>query len=243
MKHKTVNFQQMTIQELPDQCNDEIRLKIPLKYRRGLLRKDERKSIESAIENLKQISKLIGREDWSDQNVLDFGCGVKFTQALVQYGVDVKNYVGMDVYTKLIKYLSKKVDHPNLHFYDVPFRNEKYNPKGVELTADAVLPGDINVYDIITLQSVFTHFNPADFLALLLVLRRYAVDDTRMFFTCFINNNMNRDFIDLIPGRPLHQAYYKEHSIRNMLAESGWQPLWLNPPSAKMMCQFVCKPI
>ena len=231
-----------TINDLPDGCDEEIRLPVPLKYRRGFLRKDERKSISSAIENLKQIAYLIGRDDWSDQNVLDFGCGVKFTQALIQYKVDIKNYVGMDVFKKQIKYLSKKVGHPNFVYYDVPFKNEKYNPKGVKMVASANLPGLINTYDIIILQSVFTHFNPDDFLALLHILRRYAAVDSRMFFTCFIDNAMDKEFFDFVPNRPMQRAYYKEQTIRDMLIASRWKLLLLNPPSAKMMYQIVCEP-
>ncbi len=243
MKKLQMKNRSFTFKDLPERCDEKIHLHIPLKFRRGILRKDERQSIDSAIENLKQIAKLIEREDWSEMDVLDFGCGVKFTQTFVQYGIGVKNYVGLDVSKKLIRYLSKKVDQPNFHFYDVPFKNEKYNPKGVQMIASANLPGAIKTYDIITLQSVFTHFNPADFRALLHILRRNAAKDARMFFTCFIDNTIEKEFIDFVPNRPMQRAYYKEQYIRDMLIDSRWKLLVINPPCAKMMHQIVCAPI
>lgn len=237
-----MNTPSFSLNDLPDSCDEEIRLHIPVEFRRGLFKGNEKKSIESAVENLKAIAALTKRTDWSTLNILDYGCGVKFTQTIIQYEIDIQAYVGMDVFIEMIQYLNDKVDWPGLQFHPVPFKNEKYNPNGVKLTANAELPGTIKAYDLITLQSVFTHFNPPDFLALLQVLRRYAASDARLFFTCFIDNNMEHDFLDLIPDHPLLKAYYKEHYVRAMLEETGWKPLLLNPPSFKMQHQFVCEP-
>lgn len=63
-----------------------------------------------------------------------------------------------------------------------------------------------------------------------------------MFFTCFIDNDMDRDFLDLVPEHPLLMAYYKERYIRGMLKETGWKPLLLRPPGSQMQHQFVCEP-
>jgi SAM-dependent methyltransferase len=202
-----MNTPSLTINDLPDSCDEEIRLHIPVEFRRGGFKGNEKKSIESAIQNLKAIAALTERTDWSTLNILDYGCGVKFTQTIIQYEIDIQAYVGMDVFKEMIQYLKDKVDWPGLQFHHVPFKNEMYNPNGIKLTADAELPGTIRSYDLITLQSVFTHFNPPDFLALLQVLRRYAANNARLFFTCFIDNDMEHDFLDLIPERPLFQAY------------------------------------
>jgi SAM-dependent methyltransferase len=237
-----MNTPLLTLSDLPEFCEGKIRLHIPLEFRRGKLRGNERKSIQSAIANLKAIAALTERPDWSTLNVLDYGCGVKFTQALIQYEIDVQTYVGMDVFAEMIQCLNNRIDRPNFHFYHVPFKNEMYNPNGIQLTPDTELPGSIKAYDLFTLQSVFTHFNPTDFIALLQVLRRYAASDARMLFTCFIDNDMEHDFLDLIPGKPLLKAYYKEHYIRKMLEETSWKPLLLNPPGSQMQHHFVCKP-
>jgi SAM-dependent methyltransferase len=239
----TRNAPVFKISDLPDHCEGEIRFHIPAKLRRGRHgKKDERKSINSALEDLKTIGSVTGRADWSYLDVLDFGCGSKFTQALIQYEVNVQAYVGMDVFINLIRYLNDNIELPNFHFYSVPFRNEMYNPNGIEMTSSSELPGSIKEYDLITLQSVFTHFCPTDFLALLHVLRRYAASDGRMYFTCFIDNDMEEDFFDSVPDRPLLKAFYKEHFIRIMLEESNWKPISLSPQRNTEKHQFVCEP-
>ena len=237
-----VNQTSLLIEELPDTVEGEIRLSVPLEYRRGSLRNDERKSVESGIQNLKGIVERTGRRDWSNQKILDFGCGVKFTQTLIQYHINVQAYVGMDVHQGIIQFLNNHVNRPNFNYYPVPFYNQMYNRKGKRLKAYSELPGKTKKFDLIILQSVLTHFAPDDFLALLLVLRRYVAQDARLFFTCRIDNNMEHDFCDVVPDKPLLKAFYKENFIRKMLNESGWNPLSLNPPSFKMQHHFVCEP-
>lgn len=231
-----------SIRSLPKSCDGEIRLHIPEEFRRGALRGDEKTSIESAVNNLKRIATLTERDDFSNLKILDYGCGVKFSQALIQYEVEVRAFVGMDVFHQMIKYLNENVTMPNFEYHTVPFRNEMYNKNGVPLTATSELPGDIDAYDLFTLQSVFTHFNPTDFLATLQVLRRYAARDARMLFTCFIDNDQEHDFVDSVPGKPLLRAFYKEMFIREMLEASDWKIISLQPPGFQMQHQFICEP-
>lgn len=232
----------MKVADLPPVCEGDIRLPIPREFRRGRWKADERRSIESAVTNLKAIAVLTERPDWSRLNVLDYGCGVKFTQALIQYAVDVQAYVGMDVFAPLVHCLAGNVLHPNFSFHTVPFRNEMYNPGGSELDRSVALPGSLLAYDLITLQSVFTHFNPRDFQALLHVLRRYAGVESRMFFTCFIDNSMSCDYRDLVPEHALLKACYSENAVRRMLEKADWRLLSHAPRSSQMQNQFVCEP-
>jgi len=234
--------QLFSISELPNNLEGNIRLSVPLELRRGSLRENEIKSIKSAIANLKGIAERTGRSDWSNQKVLDFGCGVKISQTLVQYNINVGTYIGMDVHPGIIQFLKSHVNLPNFDFYRVPFRNEMYNPQGVELKLNSGLPGEIKDYDLIILQSVFTHFAPKDFWALLCVLRRYAAKDARMLFTCFIDNEMEQDFCDAVPDSPLLKAYYKEKFVLKMLKKSGWNALSFHSPSFSMNHHFVCEP-
>ncbi len=161
----------------------------------------------------------------------------------MQFDVAVKAYVGMDIPPKTIQYLNDNVSRPEFKYFAVPFANAMYNPTGVPLTADATLPGGDEPYDLIVMQSVFTHFNPQDFVALLHVLRRHSASDARLFFTCFIDNDMESDFLDSVPDKPLLMAYYKESFIRRMLGCAGWTPLALYAPSNQMQHQFACTPL
>ena len=230
------------LEEHPQLNEERIIINVPLKFRRGHLRDDPVKSIHSAVVNLNRIAVLTGYSDWSNLHVLDYGCGVKFSQALLQYCVKVGSYTGLDVYTKMIEFLQGAILKDNFHYYSVPFRNEMYNRNGQNLTEHSSLPGLIRSFDLITLQSVFTHFCPSDFLSLLHVLRRYSSDKCRLFFTCFINDQMEEDFFDSDPQKPLLIAQYKESFIRTMLRQSNWDVISVNPPGHQMVHQFVCSP-
>jgi len=236
--NKGVNVERVI--DLPSEVDGDIILHVPMELRRGWLRNDERASIGSALITLRRISELTGLHDWSELRVLDFGCGVKFTQALVQYNVPVGSYVGMDVFDDMICYLRAHVRKPGFAYYTVPFQNDMYQPNGIPIRPDSVLPGSIRFYDLFTLQSVFTHFTPVDFQNLLHVLRRHAGRGARLFFTCVINDAMEADFLDSVPDRPLFTAMYREAFVRRMLAASAWDVLSVHPPGYEMASQFVC---
>jgi hypothetical protein len=228
---------------LPDNLSEEIILSVPIELRRGSLQDDEKASVESALINIKGIAERTGVRDWSNIRILDFGCGVKFTQALVQYDINIKAYVGMDVHKGIIKFLQDHVQNPNFYFYDVPFQNDMYNQSGIKLTPVSILPGEILQYDLIILQSVFTHFAKDDFLNLLHVLRKYSSSNTRLFFTCFINDGIENDSFDSVPEKPLFKVLYKKAYVKKMLENSRWELINDYPPSLKMTYQFICKPI
>lgn len=234
--------QYSSILGVPDELTDDLVLEVPLPLRRGSLREDQKASVESGIHNLKGVATRTGRSDWSNTWILDYGCGVKFTQTLVQFGIPVGAYVGMDVHKGIIGFLQNADLPEGFHFEDVPFHNEMYNRNGVPLTAESDLPGPFEAYDLITLQSVFTHFAPDDFQNMLHVLRRYAADDARMLFTCMIDNDLETDFFDSVPGRPLLKALYREDKVRDMVAAAGWAVESFHGASFSMQPHFVCRP-
>lgn len=231
-----------SIHRLPDEVTGPIRLSIPFEFRRGVLKGDERKSIASALAFFKETARRTGWDDWQRLTVLDYGCGVKFTQALLQYDVPVRRYVGMDNDAALIDHLKARVDSPSFSFFYVPFYNEMYPTGDVPMTADAQLPGEWDAYDLITLQSVFTHLQPADFAALAEILRRYVAPDGRMVFTCRIDDGLAGDFLDAVPGKPSFKVLYREHRVRQMLVDAGWQVLSLDRSSFSKLDFVVCRP-
>ena len=68
------------------------------------------------------------------------GCGVKFTTTILNEGVPVKRYVGVDVFREMIEFLQANVDDPRFEFHHVDLRNERYNPDGAPLSSVAALP-------------------------------------------------------------------------------------------------------
>ncbi|MCB1688471.1 MAG: class I SAM-dependent methyltransferase [Halioglobus sp.] len=165
----------------------DLTLEVPQKIRRGRLRWDEQRSVASGVELLKLLASSLGHADLANLRVLDIGCGCKFTQAILDRGLPVGQYVGVDVYGEMIEFLRSSVSDERFEFHHINTHNEMYNPDGEELSDATRLPIAENSFDIICAFSVFTHLAPADYVAMLKMLRRYIKPDGHLFFTVFIN--------------------------------------------------------
>jgi SAM-dependent methyltransferase len=160
-------------------------LTIPLELSRSNSH-DPAMARESALWLLDDMRDHLGLPDFSASEVLDYGCGVKFSEVLINLGIPIKRYVGVDVHEGLIDFLGSHVDDPRFEYHHVNVHNAMYNPSGEPLTAETELPFGPRRFDVICLFSVFTHLAPHDFRALLTILRRHIKDVGRLFFTLYI---------------------------------------------------------
>jgi SAM-dependent methyltransferase len=141
----------------------------------------------SAVFLIRHASESIGAPDLGDREVLDVGCGTKFTHAFLKHDIPVKHYAGVDVYREMIDFLREHVTDPRFEYHHVNVRNELYNPTAPPMTESTDLGVGTRTFDVIWLFSVFTHLNPRDYRVMLKLLRRYARPDARLFFTVFID--------------------------------------------------------
>jgi SAM-dependent methyltransferase len=160
-------------------------LSVPAKFERGATHGDE--AIASAVWLIEHMCEQLGLENLGNCEVLDFGCGVKFTQALINKSLPIKKYVGVDVYGEMIDFLRQNVHDPRFEYFHIDAHNEMYNPDGEVLSEDSKLPIDGRTFDVICLFSVFTHLAPHDFRTMLRLLRRYINPQSRLFFTLYID--------------------------------------------------------
>ena len=126
------------------------------------------------------------------------GCGIKMTETLINEGLPIQRYVGIDVYGEMIDFLESNVEDPRFEYFHVPLHNELYNPTGERLTAATRLPAPVAEFDVIWLFSVFTHLAPDDFHAMLRVLRPHVRDSGRLVFSLYINEETSggHGFVD-----------------------------------------------
>ena len=204
----------------------------------------------------------LGLEDLGTSDVLDVGCGVKFTQALLNRDAHVQRYVGIDVYREMIEFLQSTVDDPRFEYHTIDLYNERYNRAGAPLTAATELPVGDRTFDVICLFSVFTHLAPDDYHAMLHVLRRYVAPEGRLFFTLYIDEvtegghglmdafarSSGPDFVggietfkDLDPEHPLLWAVYTEDYAHALIDGTGWDVVALQPPDPYMQHHFICR--
>ena len=163
-------------------------LEIPGRFNRSTAAlRDPAAAEESALFLIRHLCRMLGVADLSRHEVLDVGCGTKFTQAFINHGLPIKRYVGVDVYADMITFLRENVADPRFEYHHVDVRNEAYNPDAQPMTVDTDLGVGDSTFDLIWLFSVFTHLAPSDYHTMLRLLRRYIRRDGRLIYTLFID--------------------------------------------------------
>jgi SAM-dependent methyltransferase len=161
-------------------------LEIPAKYNRSGYRNVER-TTESALFLIPYVCDLLGAANLADHDVLDVGCGTKFTDAFVNHRIPIKSYVGVDVYEEMIEFLRDSVADPRFEYHHINVHNELYNRDAPAMTEATNLGVGGRRFDVIWLFSVFTHLAPHDYGTMLRVLRRYIRPNGRLIYTLFVD--------------------------------------------------------
>ena len=91
-------------------------LNVPKRLRRGHSRWKELESVAEGVELIQLICRNLGIADLGNSSVLDVGCGSKFVQAILDRGLPVGHYRGVDVFPELIEFLSTNVSDPRFSF-------------------------------------------------------------------------------------------------------------------------------
>lgn len=184
----------------------------------------------------------LGLKDLGESDVLDVGCGVRFTQAIVNRDIPIRSYTGVDVHLPLIEYLRREVDDPRFSFAHWDAANARYNPEGVRITPESSLPVE-GTFDVIWLFSVFTHLDPSDSSALLAILRRRVRPGGALFFSAFLDDTIDT-FEDRLPEYPLSHPCYSERYMRKLVEANGWSVSSVHPPSREHFIQhyLICRP-
>lgn len=186
-----------------------------------------------------------GLTSLSHVDVLDVGCGVRFTQALINRSIPIRSYTGIDVHQPLVEYLTVHVAEKDARFRYVQWdvQNAMYNPLGtVRLSDELELPVRAR-FDLIWLFSVFTHLEMGDAEAMLRVLRGHIRPEGRLMFSAFIDPDLD-GWSDGVPGQPLLTAYFGLSTMKAMLSAAKWRLEKHQPrdPSLPIVDYFVCSP-
>ncbi len=226
----------------PEPTNDGVEFDVPQHFRRGAGRENQRASVDSAVDMIGTIAKEIGVPDLADTRVLDIGCGVKFTQVLYGRNIPVKLYHGVDLDRRMIRFLASNVRDKRFSYSHISVYNEMYCRKGAPLTPDVDIGAAGQEFDLISLFSVFTHLAPRDFQAMLALTRKYVARDGHLIFTSFIDETVEGEFLDSVPGRPLLRAHYREEVIRKYASAANWSVNRVFRPP-RQQHWVVCRPV
>jgi 2-polyprenyl-3-methyl-5-hydroxy-6-metoxy-1,4-benzoquinol methylase len=189
-------------------------------------------------------NELLDCSDLSGKDVLDIGCGVRFTQTIINRDLPIKSYTGIDIDESSINYLINNVQDSRFSFYYWHVYNEMYNTTGQRLTKRTRLPLlKSKKFDVIWMYSVITHNYPPDTQYLLSILRRHIKKDGGLLFSAFLDNTIDT-FEDRLKDQPLSIAYYNETFLRRLISKAGWQveSLYNKRPDAVVQNLFLCRP-
>jgi SAM-dependent methyltransferase len=149
--------------------------------------RNEERSINTAVALIDHLCADLGIDSLAGLDVLDFGCGVRFAQAVVNHRLDINRYVGVDVYREMIEYLDANVADPRLEFAHLDAHNALYNPTGRPFDEAAAGLPIVGQFDVICMFSVVTHLAPHDYVSVLRLLRRFVRPTGRLFYTLFLD--------------------------------------------------------
>ena len=198
-------------------------LDVPPKFRRGIIAKQGKthESILSGFETFRYVAELLDIPNFADYDILDFGCGVKSSQAILQFELPVKSYLGLDIDQEMIAYLQQEVKSPQLNYKTVPFASEFYQKEGQSMSPDFATTQINKKFDLIIIQSVFIHFTKAELESCLQMLKNLLKPGGKVFFTCLLGQLQEEDVKDLVPDSPLMKVSFKEAYMFELLKKAG----------------------
>lgn len=197
---------------------------------------------ESGAWLLERMRQHLDLDTYADKRMLDFGCGVRFSQAIVNKGLDLQSYLGVDNYREMIEFLQSSVRDRRLSFQFLDAHHALYNPRGKPLSPDMTLDGEEGSFDVVSMFSVITHQNPANSEAIFSLLRRYVAPQGALFFTCFLDPNI-ATFEDRSPERNGGVCFYNPDYLEAIVARCGWRKVRFAPSEGPIIANaFVFAP-
>lgn len=183
---------------------------------------------ESGVWLLERLRTRLSLPSLARTHLLDFGCGVRFTQALINCHVPIGSYTGVDCFAEMIHFLRSAVLDRRFQYYFFDAYNPMYNPHGQILTPSTPLPVPKSDFDVIMLFSVITHQYPDDSRALFTILRRHVARAGHLFFTCFLDPDLST-FEDRSPERNAGRCFYGQRYLTDLVEECGWTVVDVEP--------------
>jgi hypothetical protein len=171
---------------------------------------------------LNTLCRRLGWPSLAGKRLLDYGCGVRFTRTILNLGMEIGLYAGVDVNEPAISWLQANVTDPRFRFEALDVKNQMYNPEG-PVASDKHLLTKLGFtgFDAACMFSVITHQNP-DEAKLTFAMLRESVPDGVLYFTAMLEPEID-SYREATPDKPgLHSAYNPEFLIE-IVETSGWK--------------------
>ncbi len=170
---------------------------------------------------LERMQQHVGFRTYANTRLLDFGCGVRFTQAIINTRLPIGRYVGVDIDREMIDFLRASVVDRRFEYHFLDAHHALYNPGGQPLSASTRLPV-AEGFDVIAMFSVITHQTPDDSRCIFRLLRPHVRARGALFFTCFLDDRIER-FEDRSPERNGGFCVFNRQFLVSLVEDCGWR--------------------
>ena len=189
---------------------------------------------------MQSMRRRLGWTSFEGKRLLDFGCGVRFSRTIVNLGVDIGQYCGVDVNEQAIGWLQANVHDPRLRFELLNMYNPLYNAAGVEAPDQMLENLGLSEFDAVCMFSVITHQAPEEAAKIFSMLRPCVSAGGKLYFTAFIDQTVD-SYIERDPANPGMLSTYNAEPLLEILATSGWTVSDVFPPGKFQQTAFVCR--
>lgn len=161
--------------------------------------------------------------------ILDFGCGQgRFLNGLIYTKTKFSNYTGIDTSKNSIEWCLNYLNYNNsINFIHLPSYNARYNKDVVGLME---LPFAKEKFDLIFLNSVFSHMISKDIVFYLKEFYSCLKSSGFLYLTAFVEQNVPpeeenpQDYLSISSG-PLHRVRYEKHFFFDLINKNGFEVL------------------
>lgn len=201
-------------------------------------------SADTGLWLLQYMAERIGIPDLAGLDILDFGCGSRFAEAITTHDIPLRSYVGIDVYKEMIEFLTQNVKGDRLSFHHVNARNPKYNKSGDPLMPETILPIGDKRFDVICMFSVITHQLPHDAQAIFAILRRHVKESGFLFFSASLGEG-DFGYREHDAEKPTELSVYSKDLLGELLEREKWRVVSIEPESPRdlpILDSILCAP-
>jgi SAM-dependent methyltransferase len=189
------------------------------------------------------LNSLCRRMGWSSlkgRKLLDFGCGVRFARTIVNLGIDIGLYAGVDVNAEAIQWLRSNIEDSRFRFERLDMRNRLYHLDGAAVDVGALKDIGLVNFDAACMFSVITHQKPDDAQRIFSLLWECVVPKGGLYFTAFTDEAID-EYIERDPDQVCLLSTYNPDYLIDLLEESGWLVEKIYPLSKFQQTAFVCQ--
>jgi SAM-dependent methyltransferase len=196
---------------------------------------------QNGIDTLRSLVQLAGVRP--NSRVLEIGSGIGRVAVPLTQWLSTGSYVGIEVVMQGVAWCHEFIarTYSNFQFIHLDIHNEFYNPTGRGSVADAGLPCEDAAFDVVFLNSVFTHLGLEDTIAYLSEIARVLEPDGRLWGSWFlverevgaaVLDGRSRVPLGWTDGNGVYYANdrkgtvavaYDEELVYNLLSDVGFQ--------------------